>query len=117
MDSLFDNILDISKIESGNIELERIDFNLQSMLKDINRLMTYRADDAGLELTYSIEPNVPLLLTGVPGRLRQIISNLVGNALKFTRKGSVTVTASLVAEQGGKATVKFSVSDTGIGIP
>ena len=114
---LINNILDFSKIESGNLELEQIDFNVQPLLDDINRLLAYRADEAGLELTYTIDPAVPLLLKGDPGRVRQIVTNLVGNALKFTQHGSVTVTASLVSDREGLAMVKFSVRDTGIGIP
>jgi CheY-like chemotaxis protein len=114
---LINDILDFSKIESGSLELEQIDFNLHPLLDDINRLLAYRADDAGLELTYRIDPAVPLLLKGDPGRVRQIVTNLVGNALKFTEHGSVTVSASLESDQDGVATVRFSVRDTGIGIP
>ncbi len=114
---LINDILDLSKVESGNLELEQIDFNLQHMLDDISRLLFYRADDAGLELIYHIEPDVPLFLRGDPGRVRQIVTNLVGNALKFTPKGSVTVNASLVTDLDGVATVTFSIRDTGIGIP
>ena len=114
---LINDILDFSKIESGNLELEQIDFNLQHILDDINRLLAYRAKDAGLELTYRIEPAVQIFLQGDPGRVRQVVTNLVGNALKFTEKGSVTVTASLVSDQDGTATIKFSICDTGIGIP
>jgi signal transduction histidine kinase len=114
---LINDILDFSKIESGNLELEQIDFNPQLILAGVNRLLAYRAKDAGLELTYSLEPTVPRFLAGDPGRVRQVVTNLVGNAIKFTHNGSVTVTASLVSDQDGTVTVKFSVSDTGIGIP
>ena len=114
---LINDILDFSKIESGKIEFESINFNLLLMLDDIRRLLAYRADDAGLELSYSIDPAVPLFLKGDPGRIRQVVTNLVGNALKFTEKGSVTVNASLVSDQDGVSTVKFSIRDTGIGIP
>ncbi len=114
---LINDILDFSKIESGKLELEHIDFNLQQILDDINHLLAYRVDDAGLILSYHIEPAVPTLLNGDPGRLRQIITNLVGNAIKFTRKGSVTVTVSLVSDQDGIAIITFSITDTGIGIP
>ncbi len=114
---LINDILDFSKIESGKLELEQIDFNLQQILDDINRLLAYRAHDAGLMLTYAIDPEVPVLLKGDPGRLRQVVTNLVGNALKFTQRGSVTVSAALVSDQGGVAIVKFSIVDTGIGIP
>ena len=114
---LINDILDFSKIESGKIEFESINFNLLLMLDDIRRLLAYRADDAGLELSYSIDPAVPLFLKGDPGRIRQVVTNLVSNALKFTEKGSVTVNASLVSDQDGVSTVKFSIRDTGIGIP
>ena len=114
---LINDILDFSKIESGKLELEQIEFNLQQVLDDINRLLAYRADDAGLELTYHIDPEVPTFLKGDPGRVRQVVTNLVGNALKFTQKGSVTVTVSLVSDKEDVAIVKFSIIDTGIGIP
>ncbi len=114
---LINDILDFSKIESGKIEFEYINFNLLLMLDDIRRLLAYRADDAGLKLSCSIDPAVPLFLKGDPGRIRQVVTNLVGNAIKFTEKGSVTVNASLVSDQDGVLTVKFSIRDTGIGIP
>jgi len=115
--TLINDILDLSKVESGNIELEVINFNLQPMLDDINRLMSSRTDADGVALSYHIEPGVPLFLRGDPGRLRQTITNLVGNALKFTPKGSVNVTVSLLTDLDGVATVKFLIRDTGIGIP
>jgi len=114
---LVNDILDFSKIESGKLELEQIEFNLHIVLDDINRLLAFRADEAGLELTYRIDPGVPIFLKGDPGRVRQVVTNLVGNALKFTQKGSVTVAVSLVADQDGVVMVKFSIIDTGIGIP
>ena len=114
---LIDEILDFSKIEAGKLELERAYFDLHLLLDDTNRLLAYRADDAGLLLTYNIEPGVPLILKGDPGRVRQIITNLLGNALKFTMQGAVAVNASLISDQGGSVIIRFAISDTGIGIP
>ncbi len=114
---LIDEILDFSKIEAGKFELELDYFDLNLILDDINRLFSYRADDAGIVLTYSIEPGVPKALKGDPTRVRQIITNLVGNALKFTGQGAVAVNASLVSDQDDSATIRFAISDTGIGIP
>jgi len=114
---LIDEILDFSKIDAGKLELERACFDLQLLLDDINRLLAYRADDAGLALSYTIESGIPKILKGDPGRVRQVITNLVGNALKFTTQGAVVVTASLVSDQEGSVTIRFAISDTGIGIP
>jgi PAS domain S-box-containing protein len=114
---LIDEILDFSKIEAGKLELESAYFDLQLLLDDINRLMAYRADDAGNTLNYTIEPGVPLNLKGDPGRVRQVITNLVGNALKFTKQGAVSVNASLISGQDGSVIIRFAISDTGIGIP
>ncbi len=115
--ALINDILDVSKIESGKLVLEQIDFNLEQVLDDVNRLLACRAVEAGLELNYSIENDVPVFLGGDPGRVRQVVTNLVGNGLKFTHKGSVTVKASLVSEQNDIVMLKFSICDTGIGIP
>jgi len=114
---LINDILDFSKIESGKLELEMINFDLQLTLDDITQLMTHRADEAGLQLSCRIEPTVPLSLKGDPGKVRQVITNLVGNAMKFTKRGSVAINLSLVSDQDGYVTIRFAVSDTGIGIP
>jgi nitrogen fixation negative regulator NifL len=114
---LIDEILDFSKIEAGKLELESAYFDLQLLLDDINRLLSYKADDAGNVLTYNIEPGMPLILKGDPGRVRQIITNLAGNALKFTKQGAVSVNASLVSDQDGSVIIRFAINDTGIGIP
>ncbi|MEI6209835.1 MAG: response regulator [Desulfuromonadales bacterium] len=114
---LIDEILDFSKIEAGKLELERAYFDLQLLLDDINRLLAYKADAAGLGLNYNIEPGMPIILKGDPGRVRQIITNLVGNALKFTKQGAVAVNASLVSDRDDSAIIRFAISDTGIGIP
>ena len=114
---LINDILDFSKIEAGKLELDLVDFDLQFLLDDIVRLLAYRADDSGTVLTCNIDPSIPIILKGDSGRVRQVISNLLGNALKFTKQGAVDVKASLVSDQNDLVTVRFAISDTGIGIP
>jgi PAS domain S-box-containing protein len=115
--SLINDILDFSKIEAGKLELENIDFDLRELLDDFASLVAIRAHDKGLELLYSVGDDVPELLRGDPGRLRQILVNLAGNAVKFTEKGEVTIRVSMESESEEEARLRFSVSDTGIGIP
>ncbi len=115
--SLLNNILDFSKIEGDMIELERIDFNLRNTVEDIAKSMAYPAHKKGLELACRIQREVPVALVGDPGRLRQVIVNLVGNALKFTEKGEVVVEVKLEDEKEDAVVLHFSVKDTGIGIP
>jgi PAS domain S-box-containing protein len=114
---LINDILDLSKIEAGKLELETMDFDLRALLEDFAAMMALRAHDKGLELICATAPDVPAYLRGDPGRLRQILTNLVGNAIKFTHSGEIAIRVSLVSEVGGEATVRFSVRDTGIGIP
>jgi PAS domain S-box-containing protein len=114
--TLINDILDFSKIEAGKLELEVLDFDLSAILEDTAELLAYKAQDKGLDLVCLVEPEVPLLLRGDPGRLRQIIVNLGGNAIKFTHQGGITLRASLAAEDERQATVRFAVADTGIGI-
>ncbi len=114
---IINDILDFSKIEAGKLDIEVIDFHLQTMLEEMADLLALRADEKGIDYTHVIEPDVPPFLQGDPGRLRQILINLVNNAIKFTHEGEVSIHVSLdeIVEQ--KATVRFSVNDTGIGIP
>ncbi|MBF0530086.1 MAG: response regulator, partial [Deltaproteobacteria bacterium] len=114
---LINDILDFSKIEAGKLDLEILDFNLQSLLDDFIALLALRAHEKGLELLCRVESPIPVLLRGDPGRLRQILINLVGNAIKFTFKGEVTIRVKTEAETGGKVLLRFSVRDTGISIP
>ncbi len=114
---LINDILDFSKIESGKMTLELLDFDLWQTLEETSLMFAQRADEAGLKLSCLIEPGVPQYLKGDPGRLRQIVTNLIGNALKFTSQGSVTVNVSLAEEQDNSPTVRFEINDTGIGIP
>ncbi|MBM9537817.1 response regulator [Desulfobulbus alkaliphilus] len=118
---LLNDILDFSKIEAGKLDLETLDFDLQVLLDDFAATMALKAHDKGLELLCAADPDVPLLLSGDPGRLRQILANLTGNAVKFTPKGEVTVRVSRVQETeeriNDSCLLRFSVRDTGIGIP
>jgi len=113
---LLNDILDFSKIEAGKMEVEAIDFDLRNVLDDITGLLAVKAREKGLGLDTRIEPAVPLLLRGDPGRLRQVFLNLGANAVKFTEKGGIRITARLEREEGNKAVIRFTVADTGIGI-
>ena len=115
--SVINDILDFSKIEAGKLSLEMIDFDLESTLDDLMTSVALRAQEKGLELLCDVDQNVPTLLRGDPGRLRQIITNLAGNAIKFTGAGEVTIHVSLIREEGEEALLRFAVHDTGIGIP
>ena len=115
--SLLNDILDFSKIEAGKLDLETLDFDLRRVLDDFADAMAPPADAKGLELIFDLEANVPTRLCGDPGRLRQILSNLTGNALKFTQSGEVVVRASLVDTTATDCTLRFAVRDTGMGIP
>ena len=115
--SLINDILDYSKIEAGKLDLENIDFDLRVALDEVTDFVAIKAHEKGLEYVAMVSPDVPSLLFGDPGRLRQILINLVGNATKFTEKGEVVVKATLEDENTTHATIRFSVTDTGIGIP
>lgn len=114
---LINDILDFSKIEAGRLELETIPFVLRDTLGDTLQTLAKRAADKGLELACHIPPEVPDHLMGDPTRLRQIIVNLVGNAIKFTENGEVVVDVTLVGQGDRGARLQFEVRDTGIGIP
>ncbi|MCP4694824.1 MAG: response regulator [Desulfobacterales bacterium] len=114
---IINDILDFSKIEARKLNLEVIDFNLRASLEDMSALLAPRAHEKNLEFVCLIEPETPSLLRGDPGRLRQVIINLVGNAIKFTAEGEVAIRVSLVQEDKNRATLRFEVTDTGIGIP
>jgi PAS domain S-box-containing protein len=113
---VINDILDFSKIEAGKLDLEITDFDLREAIDSTMDLLAAQAHSKGLELAAFIRPEVPLELRGDPGRLRQIVNNLVGNAVKFTSKGEVVVTVSRVSETPTHATLRFEVRDTGIGI-
>jgi signal transduction histidine kinase/DNA-binding NarL/FixJ family response regulator len=113
---LLNNLLDFSKVEEGKMELESINFDLQRLVDSMVLLMSGRAEEKKIYLKAEIAPGTPLLLKGDPTRLRQILLNLIGNAIKFTEKGGVTVIVKMQSEIAGKPQIYFGVKDTGIGI-
>lgn len=115
--TVINDILDFSKIEAGKIDLEAIDFDLREMLEGTLKTLALRADEKGLELLCEIAPEVPEVVRGDSGRLRQIIVNLVGNAIKFTHAGEVALKVFLEKDADRSQLIHFVVSDTGIGIP
>ncbi|MBM4083417.1 MAG: response regulator [Planctomycetes bacterium] len=115
--SLLNDILDYSKIEAGRLDLECVGFGLRDTLGDTLSTLAFRAHAKGLELACHVLPDVPDALIGDPARLRQIIVNLVGNAVKFTERGEVVVGVETKARRDGHASLHFTVADTGIGIP
>ena len=115
--SLINDILDYSKIEAGKLQIDAIDFNLGDGLGDTMKTLSLRAHQKGLELAFEIGPEVPDALVGDPGRLRQIIVNLVGNAIKFTERGEVVLHVEMESRTEGKIGLHFTVADTGVGIP
>jgi len=115
--AVINDILDFSKIEAGKLDLERVTFDLHESLGDTMKTLALRAHVKGLELACQIQPDVPSGLIGDAGRLRQIVINLVGNAIKFTEEGEVVLRVRRESESGDETTLHFSVADTGIGIP
>ena len=114
--TLINDILDLSKIEAGKLELEIIDFDLRTLLEDVLELLAEQAQKKSLELACLVQPDVPTWVAGDPSRLRQVLTNLVGNAIKFTDAGEVVVHVRLAGAGGDNAPLCFSVTDTGIGI-
>ncbi|MBZ5554190.1 MAG: response regulator [Acidobacteriia bacterium] len=115
--SLINDILDFSKIEAGKLELDPIRFNLRDSLDNIIRTLALKEIDKGLELACHVRPDVPDVLIGDAGRLRQVIVNLVGNAIKFTEAGEVVLHVEVESRAEPKVQLHFAVADTGIGIP
>jgi PAS domain S-box-containing protein len=113
---IINDILDITKIESGKLELEKIDFDLRKLIKDIHKSVYYKAEEKGLLFEYKIDEKTPQFLVGDPVRLNQILFNLIGNAIKFTLEGGITLKVTLKNKNKSKATLVFDVTDTGIGI-
>jgi len=115
--SLINNLLDFSKIEAGKFELENAPFDLRDFMKETLRMMAMRTQAKGLELSYRVAPETPDRLVGDPDRLRQILLNLIENAVKFTDEGEVVVYVASDSPTASEANLRFSVEDTGIGIP
>ena len=114
--ALIDEILDLAKMEARKIALEHLNFSLRQTVEDVVRLLSVLADAKGLSLRAQVSEAIPQLLRGDANRLRQVLTNLCGNAIKFTERGRVTMEAALECQGAGTATVRFAVSDTGIGI-
>jgi PAS domain S-box-containing protein len=115
--TIINDILDFSKIEAGRLELERITFSLRDNLRDTLKPLGFRAHQKGLELAMDIAADVPDAVTGDPSRLRQVVINLVGNAIKFTSRGEVVIRVSCESEGADEITLLVEIRDTGIGIP
>lgn len=114
---LINDILDFSKTEAGKLRLEIIDFDLRTAVEDVIGLLADQVQTKKLELAVFVHPDLPTALRGDPGRLRQVLINLIGNAVKFTERGEVTVEVVPSSESTDGVTVRFSITDTGIGIP
>ncbi len=115
--SIINDILDFSKIESGRMQLEAVEFNLRELVEDTAAMFAQPAQDKGLELAVQLlPPDRPLQVRGDPFRLRQVLSNLINNAIKFTARGEVVVRANVLAETAGDSRVYLTVADTGVGI-
>ncbi|MBP3954855.1 response regulator [Gemmata sp. G18] len=115
--ALLNDILDFSKIEAGKLDLDPLPFSVRDMIGDTLKALASRAHTKGLELTWETHPNVPTVVLGDANRLRQVLTNLVGNAIKFTERGEVVVSCGRSAEPGDAVRLTFRVTDTGIGIP
>src|SRR5882762_7153856 len=115
--TIINDILDFSKIEAGKLELETIPFDLRESLGETMKGLSIRAHQKMLELIYEVAPDVPESVLGDPGRIRQILVNLVGNAIKFTERGEIFVTAKVESEGEQQVRIHFTVKDTGVGIP
>ncbi|MFA6093095.1 MAG: PAS domain S-box protein [Elusimicrobiota bacterium] len=114
--AIINDILDFSKLESGKMTVEIVDFDLRSEAEDCATLLAQKAQAKGIELTVFIDPEVAPVVRGDPGRLRQVIYNLLGNAIKFTAKGEVALRVDREFEKGDRQVLRFSIRDTGIGI-
>jgi signal transduction histidine kinase/CheY-like chemotaxis protein/HPt (histidine-containing phosphotransfer) domain-containing protein len=114
--AIISDILDFSKIEAGKVELDVTVFNLRKLVEDVGESFATQAQNKGLELVCLVAPDVPSVVRGDPVRIQQVLTNLVGNALKFTAKGEVAIRVSLEASKGESARIRFHVSDTGLGI-
>ena len=115
--TIINDILDLSKIEAGKVELEEVEFSLEALLAELHLLLSSRADEKSLVLFLGLLPGTPDRLRGDPTRLKQVLLNLIGNALKFTAKGAVLVQVEALAGSADEVRLRFRVTDTGIGIP
>ena len=115
--TIINDILDLSRMEAGRLRLDQIDFDLATVVERTTTILRPRAENKGLELKLNMTSGLPKSLSGDPGRLRQLLMNLLGNAIKFTESGSVHLRISPLVDEGGRITLVFDIEDTGIGIP
>ena len=115
--SIINDILDFSKIEAGKLDMESICFEMRESLGEAMKALSYRAHQKGLEVIYEVQPDVPETLMGDPGRIRQIIVNLVGNSIKFTERGEIFVSVEKESETADSVRLHFAIKDSGVGIP
>ncbi len=113
---IINDILDLSKIQAGQVNIERAGFNMDELVSQLEKILRYKSEEKGLELNTATSVHVPRVLMGDPYRINQILYNLVGNAIKFTEKGSVELWCKLEGEKDGHNQISFSLKDTGIGI-
>ena len=114
--TIINDILDFSKVEAGQLELEQLVFAPADLVGDIVELLGPSARDKGLELIADVDPSVPAAVVADPGRIRQVLTNLVANAVKFTERGAIRVSADVASEEGNAVLLRFAVTDTGVGI-
>ncbi|MFN8670823.1 MAG: response regulator [Candidatus Sericytochromatia bacterium] len=115
--SIINDILDLSKVEVGKIEYEDVTFNLRKCIEEVIDILTVKTNEQNNELVYFIEPDVPEMIIADVTRIRQILVNLVSNAVKFTKNGDIIIEVKLISKKGDKVMLNFSIKDTGIGIP
>lgn len=115
--TIINDVLDFSKVESNKLEFELLDMNLRDVVEDVARLLSVQAHDKGIEFILELDPRLPLIVLGDAGRLRQILINLGGNAIKFTERGEVALSLHVKQSNDESALIHFEVRDTGIGIP
>jgi PAS domain S-box-containing protein len=114
---IINDILDFSKIQAGKLTIEKIDFKLHEVIDNIKAIFRYRIHEKGLALRFSVDENIPVVLNGDPYRLNQVLVNLIGNAIKFTNEGNIDVNIAVGKKSAEEIFLKFSIADTGIGIP
>ncbi|MCF8045003.1 MAG: PAS domain S-box protein [Desulfarculaceae bacterium] len=114
--SIINDILDLSKIEAGKMEIESVEFKISSVIEKIFNVIKFRAAEKGLSLVFYFDPRVPWVMKGDPLRLGQVLMNIVNNAVKYTESGEVTVSVKKLHSSGGSVTLKFSIQDSGIGM-
>ena len=114
--TIINDILDFSKIEAGKLLFEEIDFQFQILIQDIREAFMIATEEKGLSFVTEVDPKIAHVLNGDPGRLQQVLRNLISNAIKFTQKGTITLRAKLLSESNGRSKIRFEIQDTGIGI-